>query len=86
MPRLRRLSASALSHACLSRWILTRPTPDQTRDKANMVAELVTVLKGEVFIVHMFRTLTSAVASIRSLVTSPLHSGYVIEYTRTYTN
>ena len=44
------------------------------------------LLKGEVFIVHMFRTLTSAVASIRSLVTSPLHSGYVIEYTRTYTN
>ena len=35
-------------------------------------------------IVPMFRTLTSAVPPIRSLVTSPLHSGHVIGYTRTF--
>ena len=35
-------------------------------------------------IVPMFHTLTSAVPPIRSLVTSPLHSGHVIGYTRTF--
>ena len=42
------------------------------------------VVKGPDVIVPMFHTLTSAVPPIRSLVTSPLHSGHVIGYTRTF--
>ena len=41
-------------------------------------------IRGLHDIVPMFHTLTSAVPPIRSLVTSPLHSGHVIGYTRTF--
>ena len=40
-------------------------------------------IRGLHDIVPMFHTLTSTVSPIRSLVTSPLHSGDVIRYSRT---